>query len=236
MARLILTLNNKVLSTCKVPPDEQVSVGRHIDNKLIIDNMAVSSHHATIQFENDKLIIKDLGSRNGTLVNNDKIDTSQLAHQDWVTIGKHIIIVDLNESLSLESVADDLISKPAEEFGDQTMLLDRFEGQERWVGFDYLFFHSAVREDLELSDKMVSIGKNPDADIRITGIWSFFAGKPSAFISKQDSDYFISYVEGHLRPKVNGLTVTEQMKLKHQDIVTVGPVKIEIRRVRRPSN
>lgn len=236
MARLILTLNNKVLNSCNVPPDRKVTVGRHNDNMLVIDNMAVSAHHATFHFQDNKLIVTDLGSRNGTLVNNSKITEYRLAHQDWVTVGKFIIIVDLHDSLSLESAAEDLMSKSAEDFGDQTMLLDRQEGQERWVGFDYLFFHSTVREDLELSDKMVSIGKNRDADIRVTGLWSLFAGSPSAVITRQDKDYFISHAGGQLKPKVNGMSVTEQTKLKHQDIITVGSVKVEIRRVRRPSN
>jgi len=236
MARLILTLNNKVLSSYKVPPGQNITIGRHGDNNVVIDNMAVSAHHATIHLKDDKLIVTDLGSRNGTLVNNEKVTKGQLAHQDWVTVGKHIIIVDLHESLSLESGAEELISKSAEDFGDQTMLLDRQEGQEHWVGFDYLSFRSTVREDLELSGKMVSIGKNQDADIKISGFWSFFAGSPSAIITRQHEDYFISHVGGQLKPKVNGLTVTDQMKLKHQDIITVGPVEVEIRRVRRPSN
>lgn len=236
MARLILTRNNKVLSSYKVDPGQQIAIGRHKDNQVVIDNMAVSAYHATIVYENDKLIVNDLGSRNGTFVNNEKVTKSPLAHQDWVTIGKNIIIIDLHESLSLESGADELMSKPADDFGDQTMLLDPQEGQQRWMGFDYLSFRSPVREDLELSDKPIYIGKNRDADIKISGFWSFLAGAPSAIISKQKENYTLAYVKGRLKPKVNGMEVTAATTLNHQDVISLGPVKLEIRRVRRPSN
>lgn len=236
MARLILTYNNQVLSSYKVAPGQEVAIGRHNNNHVVIDNLAVSSRHATIVFKNDQLIITDSGSRNGTFVNNEKVTQTVLAHQDWVTVGKHIIIVDLHESLSLESGADKLFSKSVEDLGDQTMLMDCQNEQQQWVGFDYLSFRTPLMDDLELSDKPVSIGKNKDADIKISGLWSFLAGTPSAIIRKQHQNYTLDYVKGHLKPKINGMKVTAATVLNHQDIISVGPIELEIRCVRRPSN
>jgi len=236
MARLILSLNNKVLNNFTIAQGQQMNIGRHKDNHIVIDNMAVSGHHAMVRLDGKKLIVTDLGSRNGTYINNEKITESQVAHQDWITIGKHILIVDLHESLSLEASARELMAAQQQEnFGDQTMVLTQEETQSKWVGFDYLSFLSAVRDDLELSRNEVSIGKNPDAQIKITGMWAILAGTPSATITKQQEDYFINYIGGMLKPKVNGAEVKGPTKLNHQDIIKVGPVEVQIRRVRRPS-
>lgn len=237
MARLIVTLNNKVLSNHQISPGQQLTIGRHHDNKVVIDNMAVSAHHATVRAEGQSLILTDMGSRNGTYINNEKVQESQLAHQDWIGIGKHTIIVDLYESLSLESTADELMGASSDDAmdADQTMVLDYQEAQSSYVGFDYLSFLSIVRDDFELTAKGASFGKNRDADIKITGFWSLFAGQPSATITKKNDAYFLNYVHGLLTPKINGKPVKQATKLNHQDTIQVGPIKVQIRFVRRPA-
>ncbi len=235
MARLILTHNNNIISTHKVPQGRQVTIGRHSDNDIIIDNLAVSGHHATVRLKDNQLLLTDLGSRNGTFVNNESVSDCRLAQQDWVGIGQHTIIVDLYESLSLESTANELIGREnLEEAGDQTMVLDR-GASAKWIGFDYLSFLSGVHEDYELTGKAVSIGKNADADIKIGGFWALFAGEPSATITKMQDDYIISYQNGLIKPVVNGVKISKPTLLKHEDILELGPVKVQIRRVRRPS-
>jgi pSer/pThr/pTyr-binding forkhead associated (FHA) protein len=236
MARLILTLNNEVLSNHQILPGHQLTIGRHPDNKIIIENRAVSAHHATVRAEGQTLVLTDLGSRNGTYVNNEKAEEAKLAHQDWVGIGKHILIVDLHESLSMEATAKELMGSGEDAMAaDQTMVLDYQEAQPSYVGFEYLSFLSTVREDFELTSKGVAIGKNQDADIKISGFWSLFAGQPSATITKKDGDYILTYVHGMLTPQVNGKAVKQPIKLKHQDIIKIGPLKVQIRFVRRPA-
>lgn len=234
MARLILTHNNDIISTHKVPQGRQVNIGRHPDNDITIDNLAVSGHHATVRLEDDHLVLTDLGSRNGTFVNNEPVRECSLTQQDWVGIGQHILIVDLQESLSLESSANELMGqRNLEEASDQTMVLDR-GSTAKWIGFDYLSFMSGAHEDYELTGKEVSIGKNPDADIKIGGFWALFAGEPSATISKEQDDYIISYRGGLIKPVVNGAKTSQPTRLKHEDVIELGPVKLQVRRVRRP--
>ncbi|MFZ1983042.1 MAG: FHA domain-containing protein [Desulfatitalea sp.] len=236
MARLILTFNNKVLSTHLLSPGQQITIGRHPNNPIVIDNPAVSAHHASIRLDGQKLILTDLGSRNGTLVNNETVTECLLAHQDWVTVGKHILIVDLHESLSLEATAHELMAhSPAMMEADQTMMIEREDVQAKWLGFDYLSFLSGGREDFELGDRAVAIGKNRDADIKIKGVWALMAGEPSATITKKHDSYFLEYAGGMIKPKINGATVTAPTKLNHEDIIKVGPVELQIRIVRRPS-
>ncbi|MGA9349905.1 MAG: FHA domain-containing protein [Anaerolineae bacterium] len=46
-----------------------VSIGRAPDNTLVLNELAVSRYHARITRETDRYLITDLGSSNGTRVN-----------------------------------------------------------------------------------------------------------------------------------------------------------------------
>jgi hypothetical protein len=155
----------------------------------------------------------------------------QLAHQDWVRIGKHVIIVDLYETLSLDATVQMLrIGTSGVADADGTMMLDMeiAKGRSAWASLDYFSFLDGSRPDFELSHKSVTIGKNKDADIVITGFWSWFAGQPTATVNRQEGDYFLDHVAGFLKPKLNGLTIQGPTRLKHHDIVSVGPIKMQL--------
>ncbi|KJS32426.1 MAG: hypothetical protein VR64_06760 [Desulfatitalea sp. BRH_c12] len=234
MARIILTFNNKVLSNHHVAPGQQLTIGRHPNNHIVIDHLSVSAHHATVRQNGSELVLTDLGSRNGTFVNNEKAAETSLAHQDWITIGKHVCIVDLYETLSLEATENELMARSSAILdSDQTMFLEREEFESSWTGFDYLSFSG--REDYELTGKAVTIGNNKNAAIKISGFWSLFAGRPSATIRKRHDEYVLEPAGGFLKPKINGTLVQGPTKLNHQDIIKVGPLEMQIRCVRRPS-
>ena len=88
---------------------QPLTIGRTPDNDIQIDNLAVSTHHAKIEFGAEQLMIEDLESLNGTFVNKQRVQKSPLRHGDTVTIGKHEILVRLSgdsaETLLLPSDA-----------------------------------------------------------------------------------------------------------------------------------
>jgi pSer/pThr/pTyr-binding forkhead associated (FHA) protein len=51
------------------PLDEINLIGRAIDNTLILNQNTVSGYHARLSFQQDQWWLEDLGSRNGTFVN-----------------------------------------------------------------------------------------------------------------------------------------------------------------------
>ncbi len=54
----------------------EVSVGRHADSKLQLDpagDLEVSTHHALLSLKGGRWYVRDLGSKNGTLVNGDLV-------------------------------------------------------------------------------------------------------------------------------------------------------------------
>ncbi len=64
-----------------------ISIGRHLDNDLVIDSRAVSRHHAQIRWQHGKYVLHDLGSKGGIMVNNRSISERVLRPGDVITIG-----------------------------------------------------------------------------------------------------------------------------------------------------
>lgn len=50
-------------------PSEKASVGRLDDNRFAIAEPSVSSHHCEVSVKGDDIVVKDLGSTNGTFIN-----------------------------------------------------------------------------------------------------------------------------------------------------------------------
>ncbi len=72
--------------THEIPP-EGLSIGRSGDNTITIDNASVSGRHCRIEFSGEEIILRDLGSTNGTRVNAQEIKEATLAPKDLVQIG-----------------------------------------------------------------------------------------------------------------------------------------------------
>lgn len=71
---------------------DEVSVGRHQDSDIFLDDISVSRRHATFTRRPEGIVLTDRGSLNGTYVNRDLVDSALLRHGDEVQIGKFRLI------------------------------------------------------------------------------------------------------------------------------------------------
>jgi len=72
----------------RYPLEGEVSLGRSAANVVMLDLDTVSRHHARLFEKNDVWLIEDLNSTNGTLVNEEEIDTATpLANGDLIKLG-----------------------------------------------------------------------------------------------------------------------------------------------------
>lgn len=66
----------------------RIRLGRSHKCNIHFEDRTVSSYHAQIERQDDTWVIKDLSSRNGTLVNDKKITSIQLNNGDVIRIGR----------------------------------------------------------------------------------------------------------------------------------------------------
>jgi pSer/pThr/pTyr-binding forkhead associated (FHA) protein len=66
-----------------------VTVGRADDSDVMLDDVTVSRHHAQFVRDAAGWHLRDVGSLNGTYVNRQRIDSTDLAGGDEVQLGKY---------------------------------------------------------------------------------------------------------------------------------------------------
>ena len=72
----------------------ETSIGRSGDNDVLLDDVTVSRKHANIRRAGERFELIDLGSLNGTYVNNNSIARATLNSGDEIQFGKfHMLFV-----------------------------------------------------------------------------------------------------------------------------------------------
>lgn len=112
MEKLLLTHNGVVIKTYPLDNDA-LTIGRQDNLDIQIDDAAVSSRHARVAREPDKYLdghweiyIEDLGSTNGTLVNELPVnDRQRLRHGDVISIGRHEFTFHSDDGPGMEETA-----------------------------------------------------------------------------------------------------------------------------------
>lgn len=66
------------------------TIGRHPGCRIVVDDAGVSRQHATISLAEERLFIEDLGSRNGTFIEGERITRAELSDGCLVQIGLHV--------------------------------------------------------------------------------------------------------------------------------------------------
>lgn len=67
--------------------------GRDPHDGIFLDDVTVSRHHAAFEVAGEQLVVRDLGSTNGTYVNGVRMDSSDLDSGDEVIIGRFHLVV-----------------------------------------------------------------------------------------------------------------------------------------------
>lgn len=237
MAKLVLRFKEAVLKEVDFDKD-QVTIGRKPENDMAIDNLAVSGFHAKIFREKEELILEDMGSLNGTYVNNERVSRKSLRNGDVILIGKHTIEVVAPE---LKAAAPEPLPVQRAKAMDETVILDprvqqqllsrpsepaRMPSPEKAdvLGGFIVVEGSSDKREYELRDRVTSIGKDSSAGIRLSG---FFTPKVVALVNRRKEGYFISPAAKNKLPKVNGREISERQDLQDGDIVEVPNLKMQ---------
>ncbi|MCX7919579.1 MAG: FHA domain-containing protein [bacterium] len=211
MPQLIIKLGEQVVQKYSFDK-ELISIGRAIDNEVVIDNLAVSRRHCQITKEEGKFIITDLKSANGTFVNGERVNRRILKHNDVISIGKHKIFY-------LEDVrftgAD-----PHREFDfDRTIIVAEPE-----PSFLVLLQGKAEKSNFKLDKAELYIGRDAGCDVVLA---DWMIAKQHAKLTRQGKNYYITDLGTWKGTKVNGEPIKGDRLLFHKDIIEIGTARLQ---------
>lgn len=75
----------------------RVTIGRGPGVDLSFDDPAMSRAHACVELGPDGYVLRDLGSRTGTIVNESRIGTTLLKDGDCFRVGSHLFAFSIEE-------------------------------------------------------------------------------------------------------------------------------------------
>lgn len=88
MSKFVIFFKNKRIDEY-IFSSQIFSIGRSVDNNVMLDDPAVSRKHAIVKLVGNEYILTDLGSENGTLLNNEPVITEVLKNNDQIEIGPY---------------------------------------------------------------------------------------------------------------------------------------------------
>jgi predicted component of type VI protein secretion system len=107
--QLVLEVVEGPVAGTRIPLDDPVELGRDPDLEFHLDDREISRRHARVEADGDGAVISDLGSTNGTYVNDQPITTARrLVSGDQVRMG--LSVLELRGAVA--SVADRTVQRP----------------------------------------------------------------------------------------------------------------------------
>jgi hypothetical protein len=86
-------------------------VGRHVSCQVRIDSSKISRRHCCVCVEPDHVLVRDLGSTNGTWINSQRVDAGTLVDGDILTIGQACYRLQIGTVLNNPSNHDEIHSQ-----------------------------------------------------------------------------------------------------------------------------
>jgi pSer/pThr/pTyr-binding forkhead associated (FHA) protein len=214
-----------------------VTIGRAPDNDIQIDNLVVSDHHARIVADRGWLKLEDLQSLNGTSINGNRITQELLRSGDEITIGKHLLVVDLEHDVT--AFVDNRVKVAVPKL-DETYVLD--SRPQSGLGYHpgiaasndsppsraripslLVLKGKTTAKHFLLSSRLTLIGKSPMATVQLRG---WFAPKAAAQVTKRPDGYYFSPTSKRAAA-VNGKPITTPTRLNEGDLIDIVGVSLK---------
>jgi pSer/pThr/pTyr-binding forkhead associated (FHA) protein len=232
MVKFSVSYNNKVIKTYKLD-DDVITIGRLPENKICISNLGISRRHSKIERDaNNKLVIIDLNSLNGTIVNHIKAPKAFLSPGDKITIGKYIIVLESDDKNEIAAVPESgeapkspepqraPIAQSGGEVSEpspKNMPIAAFEPSNN-SGASAVLIETTKHVVYKLDKNLITLGASETNDIFISG---FLVGDGRIEIERDGRDLFIKSHKFIGKFKVNGRKKKSHI-LQHKDRIEIG--------------
>ena len=213
-ATLLIKLHDQRSDEREITSD-CLTIGRKQDNDLVIEDPAVSAHHARVTKIHAVYFVEDLKSTNGTCVNNKPVERHQLQDTDVITIGRHRLIFRDGSSAGLAPASG------SADF-DQTLVLSGIAtvpDPHPPPAALLVISGKTDRREYALTRHVTSIGSHEQAAIKLTG---WFVPRTAAMITRRSRTYYVSPAQNSRSLMINGEKVTEERELKDNDRIDIA--------------
>lgn len=257
MPTLTLSLKNKLIKAYKLKKGAALTIGRRENNDVVIDDPAVSGHHAKIDFIGKRIVLTDLQSKNGSFVNEQLVHSHWLKDEDVITIGEHSLL--LSYDSKEQAPADDV-----DDF-DETQAINTTQHRKMMIKSNPTKSINVVRfwdqspnrgkvrnvEPSIAKPPVESLQKEPVATlnyldggvgrIKLTRKITTIGTDPSsdvvikgllmdptaATINKTPEGFCFNYIGGRPLPKINDEPVKGSTFLAASDIIQIGSARLQ---------
>ena len=219
MPKMIVSIDEVVIKEVQLTKDK-TTLGRRPYNDIVIDNLAVSGEHATIQMAGGEVSIEDLNSTNGTYVNGKAIKKQSLQNGDSIEIGKYKIkfigdgAADNFDKTMVVKAQPAAAARPAPAAPAEAAV----------SGF------SAPSAPLQNAAIKVLSGAAAGREVPLTKVVTTI-GKPGvavAAITKRQHGFVVHHVEGGGNPTLNGSPIgSDPISLKNGDVIELAGTQMQ---------
>jgi len=238
MSKLTLQFEGRLLKEYSVGVG--LTIGRSPDNAVIIDNPAVSGHHARVYSESGAVILEDLNSTNGTFVNGEPTSRRVLRSGDVLLVGKHQLVFQHTQEWSAPPpqlpALDDTVYLDTKQHRALRASLEDARTQAaqarqtpkapapRRIGVLQVIAGQSEQTEYDLEAHTSLIGKSADALVRLHG---WFKPAVALAIARSSDGYVATRMGG--RTTINNERLEKRQALQDGDVLNVNGLVLEFR-------
>jgi len=257
MSTLTLKLKDKLLGDYQLQDSFSLTIGRGSKNDVVIQDPAVSGHHAKIDPVGNRFVLIDLQSKNGTFVNQNLVISHWLKHGDVISIGKHQLV--FNQYGTQQIFDDDL-----EEL-DKTVIMDTSLHRNMMIRSNPTKSINVVRFWDKASGQYAGSEGQPKAATPFTAIdddqpagvitylaggfgqvklkrkfstigkhpssdvvvRGFLVGQTAITIAQKPEGFYLTPISGLAKPKVDGNKIKVTTMIDNLSIIEIGTAKLQ---------
>lgn len=257
MPSLKLCLNNKTMRDFQLQVGVAITIGRRQDNDVVIEDPAVSGHHAKIDSVGDRFVLIDLQSKNGTFVNEQLVNSHWLKHEDVINIGDYTFVFEHKEqqplprktpqkyddTLAMNSTQHRQMMKKSTSHKSINVVRfwDMSQSRGRVKQVDPQICRPAPHRIEEKTGGALAYLAGGSGQIELTRTITTIGKHPtsdivvkgllldptSATISKAPDGFYFNYIGGLPKPKINDITAGDSTLLTDSDIIEIGSVRLQ---------
>ena len=194
MIKSCLILETKLTTKRVFPFYAKMIIGRHSTNDIPLPDRTVSKRHAVVGRVRGRVVVKDLGSRNGTFVNGQKLEKAILASSDRLKVG----------SVTLRFFQEDETPQGKDAESTTTPQCVQKLGA--------CLVEAGIIDEMTLFGMLAEYEKRPTIDQMLTGLGLLDDDNRAKALARQLKFPFISLKEREISLQVTSLVTAEVAK------------------------